>query len=123
MRTPSEIEEEFRLRLTAARIELTSPRAYRAMAEFKDGAEATACVEEAVAHEATARNMWIKIALDPWCKRHEITRKQALSILFDDSSFNPENPGKDLVTRESLFAWSGQQNAFAYWLMHEAKNA
>lgn len=118
MRTPFEIEE-FSARLTGARISLSSPRAHRATEEFKDGADADSCIEEAVAHEASARNMWIETALDPWCKRHGITREQGLSIAFNDDSFNPQNPEKDLVTRERLFAWGGQQNDFAFWLMQD----
>lgn len=118
MRTQIEIEE-FRTLLTTARIGLSSPRAHSAMAEFKDGTDADACIKVAVAHEASARNMWIETALDPWCKRHGITRVQGISIAFDDSSFNPENPKKDLVTRDALFGWGGQQNDFALWLMKE----
>ena len=64
-----------------------------------------------------ARELWISTALDPWCKRHGLTRKQGLSVAFDDSTFDPKNPEKDQVTLGSLFAWSGQQNDFASYLM------
>lgn len=113
----------FKAHLEAARITLSSPRAHRALGEYLDGGDLKTCIAEAVRHEATARNQWIESALDPWCQRHGITREQAISIVFNDDSFNPENPQKDLVTRESILGWSGQQNAFAMWLMAEAKMA
>lgn len=41
--------------------------------------------------------------LDKWCEKHHgISRKQALSILFEDSPYNPN--GEDLVTRFDIMS-------------------
>lgn len=119
MRTSDETIEFSRM-LTEARVGTTSPRGHSAMRQFKEGADAKECVELAVKNESQARELWITNALDPWCERHGLTRGQALSIAFDDSSFNPRNPEKDQVTLNTLFAWAGQQNDFAAYLVDEA---
>ena len=118
MKTPGEFEA-FRAEITLARISLSSPRAHSAMEKFKDGTPAKQCVEEAIQHEANARNMWIATTLDPWCERHGITRKQGLSIASKDDAYNPADPSKDLVTLKSLFGWGGQQNDFFAYLNDE----
>lgn len=65
--------------------------------------------------------MWITSALDPWAKRHGLTRAQALSIAFDDGAFNPANPQRDQVTLKDLYGWSGQEHGFAAYLMGEGR--
>jgi len=49
-------------------------------------------------------NQWLE-NLDLWCKKHNISREQAISILSDDSSYNKEDPKKDLITIRDLY-WS-----------------
>lgn len=66
--------------------------------------------------------MWISSALDPWAKRHGLTRAQALSVAFDDAAFNAANPRRDQVTLKDLYAWSGQEHGFAAYLMGEARD-
>lgn len=47
--------------------------------------------------------MWLGY-LDEWCaKHHGLTRKQAISILFEDTPYNPN--GKDIITQKELY-WS-----------------
>lgn len=53
--------------------------------------------------EIDYRKFWIKQSLDPWCKRHNLTREQALSIVCDDGSYNKDDPETDLVTMKDLF--------------------
>ena len=122
MRTPEEIGK-FQAQIEAAGLSLTSTRSNAAMLQFKNGDEAASCLEKAVKREEVARQSWIDNALDPWCKRHGISREQALSIAFDDGSFDPQNPSKDRVTMKSLFEWGGQQNDFAGYLMRNSKLA
>ena len=118
MRSISEVSE-LHAALTDARISLTSPRAHRATSLFKDGESMQSVVKTAVAHEASARQLWIQTALDPWCERHGLTRTQGLSVAFQDSPFDPKNPSKDRVTLKSLFGWSGQQNDFAVEIIRQ----
>lgn len=96
-----------------------SARMTHALQEHDDGKVASACLAEAVAAERRARQFWIDQSLAPWCERHGLSLRQGLSVLFEDDSFNRENPDKPLPTRESIFAWSGQQNGFALSLIAE----
>ena len=120
-RTPQEIEELF-VRLEQSGIGRANPRARFALQDFKDGLDFEECAARAVRHEATAREMWITSALDPWAKRHGLTRAQALSVAFDDSAFNPADPQRDQVTLKDLYAWSGQEHGFATFLMREGRD-
>jgi hypothetical protein len=104
--------ETFRAKLEGAGIASSNTRAHRALDAFRDGVPEEKCIAEAVRLETKAREMWLSVALDPWCKRHGITREQGLSIAFADHTYNPANPSKDLVTMKDLFAWAGQQNDF-----------
>lgn len=124
MKTPEEISL-FKTQLEAAGISLTSPPAHRAIGEFKDNAKtftSEALVLQAVNEERINRDAWIELALAPWCKRHGITLEQGASIVAQDDAYNPDEPGKDLVTYRSLFAWSGQQNDFAAKILKTAKD-
>lgn len=42
-------------------------------------------------------NHWKEI-VGLWAKRHNISFDSAVSILSDDSPYNPDDPSKDLVT-------------------------
>jgi hypothetical protein len=121
VRTPQEVEE-LRLRLEESGIGRSNPRAHSAIRDFKDGLDLEECAARAVRHEAAAREMWISNALDPWAKRHGLTRAQALSIAFDDSAFNPANPQRDQVMLKDLYGWSGQEHGFAAYLMGEGRD-
>lgn len=118
MKTETEIES-FRAQLTQAKLSLSSPRAHTALNNFKDGKPADECIENAVRLETIARDTWIATALDPWCKRHGITRKQGLSIASRDDTYDHSNPSKPLVTLKDLSAWGGQQNDFFSYLNAE----
>lgn len=120
MRTQQEIGSFYHL-LGQAGLALSNRRAHTAIEKFKAGEEAVSCIQEAQIQESKSRQSWIDTALDPWCKRHGLTRAQGLSVAFDDDSYNPANPSKDQVTLRELFAWGGQQNDFAGYLMREAK--
>ena len=61
--------------------------------------------------------MWVEHALGPWCARHGLTLEQGLSVVFRDESYNPQDPSKDLVTRQTVLDWNGQQNDFALAMM------
>ncbi|PNG48845.1 MULTISPECIES: hypothetical protein [unclassified Variovorax] len=101
VRTPQEVEQ-LRLRLEQSGIGRTNPRAHSAVRDFEEGLDLEESAARAVRHEAASREMWISSALDPWAKRHGLTRAQALSVAFDDSAFNPANPQRDQVTQENL---------------------
>ena len=58
-------------------------------------------------------NYWIA-KLDDWCVKHSINCEQALSILFEDSPFNPDGPDK--VTRNDLLACQGADEFYAHFL-------
>ena len=120
VRTPQEVEA-LRLRLEQSGIGRTNPRAHSAIRDFEDGLDLEESAARAVRHEAAAREMWISNALDPWAKRHGLTRAQALSVAFDDSAFNPANPQRDQVTLKDLHGWSGQEHGFAAYLMGEGR--
>jgi hypothetical protein len=48
------------------------------------------------------RRAWFEL-LDEWRARHlNITTEQALSILFDDSAFNPDSKEHDRIQRKNL---------------------
>lgn len=121
VRTPQEVEE-LRLRLQESGIFQSSPRAHSAIRDFKDGLDLEEAAARAVRHEAASRELWISNALDPWARRHGLTRAQALSVAFDDSSFNPTNPQRDQVTLKDLYGWSGQEHGFAAYLMGEGQD-
>lgn len=111
MKTPEEIEA-FYNQLEAAGVSRTSSGAHCAKDNFKDGDDAEECIAVAVRRATQARNIWTEKFLDPWCARHGLTREQGLSVTFDDNSFNPANPEKDLVTQKDLFWGGGQHNDF-----------
>lgn len=121
VRTPPEVED-LRLRLEQSGIGRANPRAHSAVRDFEEGLDLEEAAARAVRHEAAAREMWITTALDPWAKRHGLTRAQALSVAFDDSAFNPVNPQRDQVTLKDLYAWSGQEHGFAAYLMGEGRD-
>lgn len=111
---PSQEEiDNVRARLEEAGISSSNSRSHQALAAFSGGMVAEDCIADALKKEASAREMWLKVALDPWCKRHGISRKQALSIVFSDHTYNPIDPSKDNIVLKDLFAWGGQQNDFA----------
>jgi len=60
-------------------------------------------VKTMINREIDDRKFFISLLLDPWCKRHNITREQALSIICNDGSYNKDNPEKDLVTKKDLY--------------------
>ena len=109
-------------RLAESGIGRSNPRAHSAVRDFKDGLELEECAARAVRHEAASREMWISNWLDPWAARHGLTRAQALSVAFDDSSFNPANPACDQVTLRDAHAWNGQEHGFAAHLMREGRD-
>ena len=113
--------EALRLRLEQSGIGRSNPRAHSAVRDFDEGIDFEEAAARAVRHEAAARETWIASALDPWAKRHGLTRAQALSVAFDDSPFNPANPQRDQVTLKDLYAWSGQEHGFAAYLMGEGR--
>ena len=121
VRTPQEVEE-LRVRLEESGIGRSNPRAHSAIRDFEDGLDLEDSAARAVRHEAASREMWISNALDPWAKRHGLTRAQALSVAFDDSAFNPTNPKRDQVTLKDLYGWSGQEHGFAAYLMGEGRD-
>ena len=96
-----------------------SARMTHALHKHEDGKVASVCLSEAIEAERKARQFWIDRALAPWCERHGLSLRQGLSVLFEDHPFNPQNRDKPLPTRESIFAWSGQQNGFALSLIAE----
>ena len=120
-RTPQEVEE-LRLRLEESGIGRSNPCAHSAIRDFEDGLDLEEAAARAIRHEAAARELWVSNALDPWAKRHGLTRAQALSVAFDDSSFNPANPQRDQVTLKDLYGWSGQEHGFAAYLMGEGRD-
>ena len=106
--------------ITRLGVELTSQRARTARDAIKhDPKRAVAALAGMVAHERLSRELWLTIALEPWCKRHGITIKQGISILFDDAAFNPITRKDDLPTREAVFSWGGQQLDFANYIKME----
>lgn len=114
------------LRLAAddLRINQSSPRFHTAYRQVIDeGQSAKEALSDMVKFEDRARQEWVERSLQPWCDRHGLTLKQGLSVLFDDHPYNPEDPSKDIVTKESVFGWGGQQNDFAYRLMDDMKQA
>lgn len=121
VRTPQEVAELL-LRLEQSGIGRANPRARSAVNDLKEGLDFEECAARAVRHEASAREMWMTSALDPWAKRHGLTRAQALSVAFDDSPFNPANPQRDQVTLKDLYAWSGQEHGFAAYLIGEGRD-
>lgn len=101
-------------------VDLSGPRARQAFDNFIDGDDSTeAILLKMVEFENKARQSWIDTALKPWCDRHQLTLKQGLSVLFDDNAFNPQTRCDDLVSRERVLGWSGQQDCFAHRLMAE----
>ena len=121
VRTPPETEE-LRLRLEQSGIGRANPRAHSAVRDFEEGLDLEESAARAVRHEAASREMWVSNALDPWAKRHGLSRGQAPSVAFDDSSFNPANPQRDQVTLKDLYGWSGQEHGFAAYLMGEGRD-
>ena len=53
---------------------------------------------------------WLKL-VDKWCAKHSITQRQAISILFEDSAYNPHGGG-DLVTIKDLYWCYAEEHAF-----------
>lgn len=96
-------------------------RVHKAINDMKDGQDPQHCLDKAIEAETSARQLWIEVALEPWCDRHGLTLAQGLSVAFDDHSFNPANPDKDLVTMKDLFAWGGQQNDFAQFMLTQMR--
>jgi hypothetical protein len=60
-------------------------------------------VKTMINREIDDRKFFIDLLLDPWCKRHNLTREQALSIICDDGSYNKNAPEKQMITKEDLF--------------------
>jgi len=116
VRPPEELEAMYNL-LEESGLNRSNPRSRSAIEDFKAGGDLVECASRAVQHEASARASWVASALDPWAKRHGLTREQALSVAFNDDSFNPGDPTRDQVTLRDLHAWSGQQHGFAAYLM------
>ena len=56
---------------------------------------------------------WLK-ALDGWCRKHKVTRKQAVSILFFDYISEPTNNAKEIQ------GWV-EANDFANRIFYEGK--
>jgi len=50
---------------------------------------------------------WLE-RLDEWCAKHKITRESAVSILYDDSAYNPDG-GEDLVRAKDLYWAEGNE--------------
>lgn len=120
--SPEDRKNLLRAAATTLGIEQTSPRFHRAFYEVMEmGRPSGEALADAVRLEDRARQEWVNCSLQPWCERHGLTLQQGLSVLFDDGPFNAADPSKDLVTRESVFAWSGQQNTFASRLMRDMK--
>jgi hypothetical protein len=70
--------------------------------------------------EREARSYWIEAALNPWCARHGITQKQALSIVFNDKPLvSALNPAKRLPTLRDVLAYGAQHEEFPASLMRE----
>ena len=44
---------------------------------------------------------WLE-TLDKWCAKHKITRESAVSILYNDSPYNPDG-AEDLVIAKDLY--------------------
>lgn len=58
--------------------------------------------EEGIKHRYEC---WLK-SLDEWCAKHKgITREQGVSLLFDDTAYNPRG-GRDLVRMIDLLSWA-----------------
>lgn len=90
-------------------------RLNQAIRRLKDGVPFPSVVERAFFDEEQARNMWLEKAFQPWCKRHGLSLEQGLSVTFCDHAFNPDEPGRDLVTMKDLM-WNGQAVDFAAYL-------
>ena len=113
-----------RLAADDLRVSLSSTRFHSAYRKVIDeGWSAKDALTDMVNFEDRARQEWVDRSLQPWCDRHGLTLKQGLSVLFDDHSYNPEDPSKEIVTKESVFGWAGQQNDFAHRLMDDMKAA
>jgi hypothetical protein len=102
------------------KISRSSPRAHIALEALRKGTPLEACCTAAAAAEETARILWVKTALLPYCKKHKLTIEQATSVAFHDSAFDREDPQGRQVTREDLF-WSGQGEDFVRQLQYPAE--
>jgi len=56
---------------------------------------------------------WLKM-VKQWAARHKITTESAISILFDDSPYNPDG-GKDLVIAKDLY-WAESNDFVGHYL-------
>jgi hypothetical protein len=99
-------------RLGDAGIERCSPRAHLAIMLFKDGVDAEQCVRYAALCERQSRELWCEKALDPFCKKHGLTRRQAISVIFDDVGSSSTDPEERVVTVQDLY-WNGQGYDFS----------
>jgi hypothetical protein len=101
-RTEAEIDALYD-KLAAAQIDRCSPRASLAVYLFKEGIIDAWCVRYAISMERQARELWCEKSLDPFCKKHGLTRRQAISVVFDDHRYNAADPEHDLVTVQDLY--------------------
>lgn len=67
---------------------------------------------KAVRFEKEAEKTFVEESLWPWANRHDLTLVQAVSILSNDSTFNPETGKDDLPTQSAIWGWHGQTNGF-----------
>lgn len=89
---------------------------------IEDGVSVAEATAKVIEFEKSAYNMWLDVHVRPWCARHRISLEQCMSVVFDDSPYNPENPSKDLVTIDKIRTWSGQEGAFYLRLVDELKS-
>ena len=102
---------------------ISNARANTARQLIMDGGEPVLDVlQTMVSREDAARQMWIDTALQPWCDRHGLTQQQALSVLFDDSAFNPVTRKDDLVTAQTVFSWGGQVPDFHMHMRQQSES-
>lgn len=68
--------------------------------------------KRAITHEKSAEQTFLQTALLPWCERHALTLKQAVSVLAKDSEFNPATLKDDLPSVNKIHAWLDQVHGF-----------
>ena len=66
----------------------------------------------AIQFEKNAEETFVEQALKPWAERHGITVGQAISILSNDSKFNPVTQKDDLPSAQDIHAWLDQKSGF-----------
>ena len=110
---------ELLIALRAAGISDSNLHSHHAKSQLALGYSVQDCCAEAIQLEASARMVFVVNYLDPWCKRHGLTHRQALTVLFDDGAHDPSNPARDRVTANELHTRCGPQNDFAEYLFSQ----